>query len=262
MPQYHNFTGKRGLSDDNAEDHAQESKFEDLMDETAIPFVWEEHGHRFRRTTCSDSTKYVLFVLDKSGSVQEINFEKMKTAIRELIPLFCDSIRTAVITFDHEYFLEYCFDCFGDQLADRGNAQMAVMDIPYGDGGHTHTGGAATCACYDVLNSECGLPVDTRCIDVIFITDGLSNDPTRDICQEIDCVKSRPGVTTHAIGIGQGDRRSELDCISSNVANAFNFNDLDEFLEKIREVKAMIYKGANSGNLDGCANPFTYNPNG
>ena len=103
----------------------------------------------------------------------------------------------------------------------------------------TYTGGAAKCACDKLLNPECGLHPDANCIDVVFITDGKSNDPRLEVCDEVSCLHEQHpnGVHTHSIGIGNANQ-AELDCIehASNTSSAFNFNSFEEFVGAIREI--------------------------
>ena len=54
----------------------------------------------------------------------------------------------------------------------------------------------------------CGLPIAANCIDVVFLTDGRSNDPSLDVCTEIRCLHNRRGVNTFAMELMQ-----ELECI-------------------------------------------------
>ena len=59
-------------------------------------------------------------------------------------------------------------------------------------GGWTHTAGAAQCACNYVFSDECGFDESNACIDVIVVTDGRSNDPSLEVCEEIQCLRNAP----------------------------------------------------------------------
>jgi hypothetical protein len=206
--------------------------------EKPIPFDITEHGKRFRRQTlhphCTGD-QYILFVLDTSGSVGKANFDKVTSVLSELVLFFCSPIKIAVMTFDHEYFAEFCFDCFDNSCGGRVDARQAFLDIDYKydrtGTRWTHTAGAAQCACDFMLTSTCGLPPDAGCIDVVFITDGRSNDPHLDVCQEVRCLHRRYGTTTFALGIGHPNP-AELECISDadeNTFHIFNFQNFDKF---------------------------------
>ena len=77
----------------------------------------------------------------------------------------------------------------------------------------------------------------------MFITDGRSNDPTREICLEVSCLHNRAGVNTYAIGIGNSVLQSELNCITgpSNNQGIFNFQSVDEFNNVISEVVQRLH---------------------
>lgn len=258
-------TEARGKRDDEVAENEIKLKNDAIIPSdtphTAIPFNWKEHAHRFRRQSgCSanpSQPKYVLFLLDTSGSISEEDFLKMKTAIHRLLPLFCGSIRVAVMTFNHEYHREFCFDDFAATATGTAGAQTEVLGITY-RAGYTHTAGAALCACHQMLHEDCGLPNESDCIEVIFITDGQSNDPTRDVCEEVNCLKERAGVTTHAIGIGNNVDTDELNCIKE-ATNAFKFDNFDDFLKGIEQIEEKIRDNFRNGDFDACANPnLTY----
>ena len=216
-----------------------------------------EHGHRYRRQA-QCSTQYILFVLDTSGSVGLNEFNRVTEVLSELVLFFCSPIKVAVMTFDHEYFVEFCFDCFDNTCGGRLDARSAIKTINYNYGRSgtrfTHTAGAAQCVCDFMLSQTCGLPVAAGCIDVVFITDGRSNDPQLDVCQEISCLHNRYGTTTYAIGIARAYDK-ELECISDadpNSFHLFNFRDFDEFVITFNELVNKL--------LQGQVNPTTGDP--
>ena len=179
------------------------------------PFNIIEHGARYRRqANCQlgpDEFRYILFVLDTSGSIGITSFNRVTALLSQLTPLFCDPIKIAVMTFDHAYFVEFCFDEHDNTPLGRVQAGEAISNIPYiregqGPGTRwTHTAGAAQCVCNYMLTSACGLPVSAGCMDVVFITDGYSNDPSRNICEEIRCLHTRRAGGQH---IRHRNRRS------------------------------------------------------
>ncbi|CAI8040328.1 Integrin alpha-X [Geodia barretti] len=207
-------------------------------------FNMTEHGHRYRRQSrCGpNSTQYILFVLDTSGSVGKSEFDRATAVLSELVLFFCHPIKIAVMTFDHEYFVEFCFDCFDNTCGGRVNAGDAISSINYGYSRSgtrwTHTAGAALCVCDFMLTEICGVPVASDCIDVVFITDGRSNDPNLNVCDEIACLHDRYGVTTYAIGIANAYQQ-QLECISNadpDFFHLFNFFDFDEFEDTFHEL--------------------------
>lgn len=197
-----------------------------------LPFEWKEHHHRFRRQQkCSrDDVQHVLFLLDTSGSISDDSFKRMKEAVGNLTFHFCRQVQIAVMTFNHEFNIEFCFDCYDNTCRERIEARAAINRITQRNG-WTHTGGATACACDVLLRQECGLPSNARCISVVYITDGRSNDPTRKVCEEVKCLHNRAGVETFAIGIDDDIDQDELNCIGefSNIKSVFNFGSFAEF---------------------------------
>ena len=114
----------------------------------------------------------------------------------------------------------------------------------------THTGGAAQCVCDFMLSTACGVEPTANCIDVVFITDGKSNDrhhPNREVCEDILCLHNRFGVNTYAIGIADAVE-AELGCISdqdnTNSLHLFNFFSFDDFIDTFEELVDILFSGA------------------
>ena len=153
------------------------------------PFNIMEHGGRYRRHSNCEY-QHILFVLDTSGSIGAEEFKNVTNLLGQLTPLFCKPIKIAVMTFDHEYFVEFCFNEYDNSNIGRINAGAAISSIQYIRDGQgpgtrwTHTAGAVQCVCNYILSPLCHLEVAPNgCIDVdvVFITDGRANDPSRDV---------------------------------------------------------------------------------
>ena len=237
------------------------------------PFNIIEHGARYRRqANCQlgpDEYHYILFVLDTSGSVGSTTFNRVTALLSQLTTLFCEPIKSAVMTFDHEYFVEFCFDKHNNTPLGRFQASEAIRNIQYiregqGPGTRwTHTAGAAQCVCNYMLTSTCGLPVAASCIDVVFITDGYFNDPSGNICDEIRCLHNCRGVNTFAIGYG-GAYMSELECmvdadLELDDYHVFDFLSLSEFVQEFQTFLELLFNPPDDGTYY-CVNP-TINPN-
>lgn len=247
--------GKRSLHDEYEDPKKQtENKLHHSnVKDTPLPFDWNKHHSRFKRqleADCSpDGSQYVLFLLDTSGSIGYRAFERMKTAISNLTALFCKPVKIAVLTFDHTLKLEFCFNCFGSDLFGRSAARKAIRHIPYRGGG-THTAAATLCACQKLLRPDCGLPEDANCIDVVYITDGHSNDPNRKVCNKVKCLHNHDQyfdhINTYAIGINNYNE-NEMQCIahSSNVNSVFQFKDFDDFEYAIRVIITRLFATVN-----------------
>ena len=168
----------------------------------------------------------------------------MTNALGCLVPLFCDPIKVAVMTFDHNYFMEFCFNCYDSNTCeDRKNAGNAIRSIRHRRG-WTHTGGAARCLCQDILHFDsqlCGIDHDVNnCFEVVFITDGRSNDPRLQVCDEIRCLHLDRRVKTHVMGIGNRISQDEIDCITSDASSYFFFENFDVFEERLTGVVELL----------------------
>ena len=186
-------------------------------DITPIQFDLQNHlsnireHHRQRRSACHD--RYLLFILDTSGSVGSATFSRMVNNLSVLVPLFCDNTKVAAITFSSEIYHHFCFNCYNMQ-----EAKSAIASIKY-RGGLTHTGRTLKCTCEEILTASCGLPSEDEyrnCpapIDVIVITDGHSNGPL-DVCEQAKCLHNHPfyDINTFTIGVKNYNQK-ELDCI-------------------------------------------------
>ncbi len=230
-----------------------------ILDRAPIPYDRTEHRMRSRRSHrgCNIGARYVLFVLDTSGSIGSSNFERMKTAVSNLSTLFCGAPKVAVVTFGDVLHIDFCFNCF-----DKYKAAEAIKYLQYRHGPRTRTGSAAQCVCDEVLTSQCGLPPEASCIDVVFITDGQSNAGP-EICETVKCIHNRVDsgghrTVTHAIGIGGGIDKNELNCISNNNGlthlhpyyednNFHEYRDFEDFEEGIRKLRAAILAQVSRG---------------
>lgn len=198
---------------------------------------------RFRRQLpgCQpDGTQYMLFLLDTSGSIGSTDFERMKVAISKLIGLFCKPTKFAVMTFSHRFNLEFCFNCHENTCDGRKEISKAISDITY-RGGATYTAGATKCVHEDLLSASCGLDAQANCISVVYITDGKSNDPTLQVCQEIQHLRNSLGVQTFAIGIDNYDE-NEIQCIGQTATSmsVFRYESFDEFVERLDDIIEML----------------------
>ena len=246
--------GKRSIlraQDPVKRKRSRETEPVSALDITPINFNWEEHHMRFRRQftdrpECqSNGTQYMLFLLDTSGSIGSANFERMKQAISKLIRLFCKPIKVAVMTFNHEFNVEFCFNCHENTCDGRTSIRDAMLRIQYRSG-TTHTAGATRCACDFLLSERCGLDSQANCISVVYVTDGKSNDPRLEICQEINCLHNGFGsrVRTFAFGINDYNE-DEIRCIgqSSDSTSVFRYENFDDFEASLQTVTLKLIVG-------------------
>ena len=229
--------------------HASIAELEPEPD-NPIPFDMLKHAHRYRREDydrkCSVS-QYVLFVLDTSASIEISEFENMTTALRCLVPHFCNPINIAVMTFDDHYFMEFCFDCFDNTCEGRKKAADAIRAINHRYKGFTHTGGAVRCIEELLTNRQiCNFNMDEdphrdiRCIDIVLITDGHSNGPL-DVCEEIynSRLQSDQKMKVHAIGIGDYHNMNEIQCLSGSEEGLL-FSTFKQFTDTLNEVVKLL----------------------
>ena len=188
-----------------------------------IQFDFAKHRSRYRRQSsyCSSpgSVRHVLFMLDTSGSIGDANFHMMTNSLSKLVGHFCHKIKIAVMVFNHDHYVEFCFNCFDNDCIGRNNAKEAMRNIQY-HGGWTHTASATQCACAEVLKPSCGFDSSSTraCLDVVYITDGHSNDPHLDVCSTVECLHYTPNtdINIFVIGIGDEVNEHELSCIAKN----------------------------------------------
>ena len=218
-----------------------------------IPFDYTKHQGRYRRQIQSsycdspDSVRHVLFMLDTSGSIGEVDFKKMTNALGKLVRHFCRPIKIAAMVFNHDHFVEFCFDCFDNNCDGRRAARDKIKSIPY-RGGLTHTASATQCACNHVLTSHCGFNTTRACLDVVYITDGKSNDPNLEVCSTVDCLHNTPNtdLNVFVFGIGGNVNDTELNCIArkghrNNPLNAiFKVDSFQHFSDAIDRIGALF----------------------
>lgn len=212
---------------------------------------------------CDNETQYILFLFDTSGSISLDDFELMKESFSDLIPLFCKPVKVAMMTFDDQFKLEFCFDCFDNDCSGRNETAKAIRAMTHRRG-YTYTAGATKCACRELLNRRCGLPSDASCIDVVYVTDGRSNDYLYDrslsVCDAVQCLRERTAINTYAIGVGNYDQ-AELKCIAdvSSNSSVFRFNNVTDLTEHLLQVVVLLMPTPGNNNAIhrkyACVNP-------
>ena len=197
--------------------------------------------------TMCNNIMYSLSWTPLEASGIEDQFNRMKAAIGKLPRLFCKQVRFALITFSSYVNLEFCFNCFDNTAVGRGAVKSAIESVAY-RGGSSYTGGTVQCVCEELLSSQCGSSRSPDCLDVVFITDGKSNDPNLEVCDEVHCLHNRLAVNTYAIGISSGAGFSrtydvnELNCITefSDLFSAFQYESFDDFEQSIEHIQLLL----------------------
>ena len=188
-------------------------------------------------------TRTMVFVLDTSGSVGPTNFRRMTQAISNFVPLLCDNIQLAILSYSNNYHVEFCFNCYNlcHGCSERSNVSSVIKNITFRSGG-TRTGPATRCVRDYILdpNSGCGVNTSSECVDIIYITDGHSNGPLRypQTCTEATCLKNHQPwcgkVNTYAIAIGNGVNQAEIQCLTQNKGDSiFNVANFEAFSQLV-----------------------------
>ena len=195
---------------------------------------------RRRRQACPSGTRHVLFIVDTSGSIGRTTFNKVRDLLANISEKLCDRLRVAMMTYNHEINLEFCFNCY----TDRRDIFNAIQRVQY-RGGQTHTTDATKCACQTMLTTGCGLTHGrfTPDIDIVYLTDGKHNGPCRNnLNSELNCFHRQFNINTYAIAIGEATLASvqamenPRDSGNSHIFNVDNFDDLKEAFRLILQI--------------------------
>ena len=194
----------------------------------------------------------IVYLLDTSGSIHRNDFERVKVALSKLLTYMCGNIHVAFMTFSHTLQMEFCFDWYSQSMI-----KDPISNISY-RGGTTHTGKAIRCLHDNILTRDgfCQMNTDVDCLDIVVVTDGLSNGPLRynESCREMDQIKYkwRGVVNVHAIGIGLRDRIEELECLATSFDSIFSVRKLTA-LEGL--VNTTVEELKKNGNNYRCVKP-------
>ncbi|KAK9965089.1 hypothetical protein ABG768_004198 [Culter alburnus] len=182
---------------------------------------------------CPTSQIDIAFLLDGSGSVDSVDFDKMKAFVIEMIKSFIDrDTQFAIAQFSSQCVIHYKFQQVKYTMA----WQDAVNQI-YQRGGVTRTAAAIRHLVNELFVSSGGARPSANKILVV-ITDGESTDPN-DLTEAVQQAQAK-NIIRYAIGVGNafnsGKARRELEIIASLPSNnhVFRVNDFDA-LESIRE---------------------------
>ena len=200
------------------------------MDDYSVPNAFDFDGHLSAITThhnkrqLNNKKRYVLFILDSSGSITSPQFTLMKEVLSDLLPLFCGNALFGVMSYGAKLERDICFNC---EQTDRFKLQQALRSIKYHRGSSTRSGDAIRCACDYMLSRSCGYFNEPNSItDVIFLSDGHSNHE-ENVCTATNCISD--GVNVISIGVGNRIDYDELECIegdNSPSSHIFDVKDL------------------------------------
>ena len=100
------------------------------LDDSIIPEPYNFNYHldtalahrRRKRMSMNCNDRYLLFMLDTSGSVGKKTFTRMVSSLSKLVSLFCGNTKIAAMTFGSHIYHEFCFKCDinnNENIADR-----------------------------------------------------------------------------------------------------------------------------------------------
>ena len=214
------------------------------MDDYSIPnsFDFDRHlsaitAHRNKRAANNNNKRYVLFMLDSSGSITSEQFTTMKDVLSDLLILFCGNIKFGVMSYGAKIERNICFKC------DQSNRQWlkdAMQSIKYHKGSSTRSGDAIRCACEYMLTRNCGYYGEEDSItDVIVLTDGHSNSG-ENVCTAAKNISD--GINVVSIGVGDNIDYDELECIegdnnpSPHIFDVENFDGLNTLKTEVMNI--------------------------
>jgi len=196
---------------------ANEGTMSDTDNIISEPFNLEEHlsvirSNRQKRNN-PNQKRYVLFVLDSSGSITSMAFSDVKNVVADLSLLFCDA-KIAVLSYSSIVRNEFCFPCYNNWF----ERHSAIKSIPFLNKG-TATGDALRYGCNYMLNTPCGFPSSRKfnppLVDVIVLTDGKYNRGENP-CNAAKCFVNIPDIRVKILSIGvRNYDHKELECIEA-----------------------------------------------
>lgn len=176
----------------------------------------------------------MVFVIDASTSVTELNFLIVKDFIQDFLfnaNIDGGSVRVGIVTFSNDDHLEFHLNTYKDKLG----LFTAIDDIPYRPG-NTNTADALKTMRSDMFTAFNGDRPDVPNVAVV-ITDGVSNTNSRRTIPEAEQARGE-GIHIYTIGIGLTDTK-ELDAMASKPVEENRYS-VKEFSE-LRNLRSDIF---------------------
>ncbi|XP_037611592.1 integrin alpha-M-like [Sebastes umbrosus] len=189
----------------------------------------------------------IAFLLDGSGSVNDEDFDKMKTFVRDLVrSLLPLDTKFAIAQFSRNPRIYYYFDNFFSGSTSWEEKVTGIEQLQ----GSTFTAAAIKNVVENIFTPRRGSRSNVNKV-LIVITDGESNDPGQ--LQSAATLANRAKITRFAIGVGNAftnlNAKAELGIIASSPDNVFQVQSFDA-LDKIRkslQAKLFAIEGSQSG---------------
>uniref|UniRef100_A0A0L8FLC0 VWFA domain-containing protein n=1 Tax=Octopus bimaculoides TaxID=37653 RepID=A0A0L8FLC0_OCTBM len=187
------------------------------------------------RGRCRAAKADIVFVLDSSTSVSQINFKNIQKFMKEFLTdatISLEAVRVGAIVYSTSVNIQF-------HLSDYSNKEdvfRAIDSIQY-TYGSTNTADALKVMRTEMFAAENGDREDVQNIAVV-VTDGVSNINSYNTVTEAELAKN-DGIHIYAIGVGLSDSR-ELNRIASHPAteNTFEVQDFDE----LHGVRTKVFK--------------------
>ena len=177
----------------------------------------------------------VVFVLDASGSIGPINFDK----VRNYTYSFADALikdtdnhqnRIGVILYSNTATVEIDLDSTLNQFQRKADLLQAVRNLPYLGGGTNTPEGLVQLAAQPWRS---GLVLQLG----IVLTDGQCNRQCHTLEQAAERAKEQ-SILIYALGVGVGVDTDELQLIASGPYFVDHVNSFTEGLETAREARS------------------------
>ncbi|XP_059164375.1 collagen alpha-6(VI) chain-like [Physella acuta] len=182
----------------------------------------------------------ILFVLDSSGSIGPVNYQKQRQFAAEVasnFPFGEDGARFACIIFS--YLAEKMFD-FQDKL-DSKSVTESLLSLPYMNS-TTNTDKALRLVLEEEMFEEGSGGRDDASKLIVFMTDGRSRNTTATI-EAAQQIKD-DGIAIISIGIGQAVKE-ELEGVASDKRNVFqvaSFEALSKIKQEVANRACQVHK--------------------
>ncbi|KAH3860726.1 hypothetical protein DPMN_023644 [Dreissena polymorpha] len=168
--------------------------------------------------TCQGKEADIVFIVDSSSSIWNVDFETQKTFIGDVVSHFdveSGKTRVALIAFSNEAVVKIHLN----QYSTRKEliSEIAKVTQP---GGSTNTHLALELMLKEVFSTKNGARPGAAHIAVV-ITDGVSSRPDQTL-QQIELVH-KSGVYVFTVGVGNKTDKSELEAMASKPVSDFSF---------------------------------------
>jgi len=176
----------------------------------------------------------LLFLVDKSASIQPHQFKKSKEFMQKMIAKFevkSDVVRVGTVLFANGPHNGFCFNKYMNKPALE--KAVGALSCPKCKRGKTATGAALQYARENSLTDACGAREDAKKI-IVVITDGKSTEDADYVKEQAEEMKM---IADEVLSVGVGKiKRSELEMIATQDEYVFttdDFSKLDGLLNNV-----------------------------